>query len=341
MAKADRVVEAKENIFWQHLDKTLTKAFTGYDWSPPDLPVKNSLGARKITLALTDLHFGSDLDGEELPLSYGKVEESRRLAKVIYEACQFKKQYRDETQLNVLLGGDIIQGQLHDPRSGAPLAEQITRAIYLLEKAIKILAKNYPQGVTVFCATGNHGRNTARHKKQATDQKWDSIETVIYYAVKRATQNCTNVKWVIPKTPYVEFDLCGRTGFLTHGDTVLKVGNPGKAIKVSNVQEQVNRINASRPFGKDYSVFVVGHVHVGSVVRLQGNKRVVVSNGALIPPDGFATSLGIFDGNCGQQIWESVDGHPFGDSRFLEVDADTDADASLDKIIPPWKSLND
>lgn len=337
LEKADRVVQAKDTIFWQQLTKAISSLSNRKTYAV-QLPQKKLPVTRVNTLMLSDLHFGANLDGDELPLEYGIPQESRRFAKVILEACQFKRQYRAESSLNLLLGGDMFQGQLHDLRDGAPLAEQIARTIFYIEQAVRVLASEYPE-VRVYCATGNHGRNQNRHKKLATNQKHDSLETVIYYAVKQATADCKNVFWFIPKTPYVEFDMCGATGFMTHGDTVLRPGNPGKSINVKAVESKINQINAARP-GKEYSVFVMGHVHVGSVVRLQGNKRVMVTNGCLIPPDGFATSLGIFEGNCGQFIWESVAGHPFGDSRFLEVDAVTDADESLNQVIKPWKGYN-
>jgi hypothetical protein len=329
--------EITTQLVLNDLEKYVDKLFGNYKWELPKKLVKASVPniTREATLALTDLHFGSDLSGEECPLAYGKVEEARRLSKVIKETCNFKRQYRANTQLNVLLGGDIIEGNLHDPRTGAPAAEQLARGIWYLEKAIKILASEFPV-VKVYCTSGNHGRNAERHPKRAVDGKWDSWETLIYYSVKRACSGLTNTTFFIPKTPYVAYPCVGKWCFLTHGDTVLNAGSPGKIINVRNIQEQVNKINAAKPEGHEYSLYICGHVHVGAAVRLQGNKKALVVNGCLVPPSGFSTSLGYFDGNCGQSLWESVENHLLGDYRFLEVDESTDKDTSLDSIIPAW-----
>ncbi|NJO65352.1 MAG: hypothetical protein HC836_46850 [Richelia sp. RM2_1_2] len=128
---------------------------------------ENFIPSRTHTLVLSDLHIGSDIDSSETgSVPYGKVEEARRLAYVVSETIEYKKQYKNQTHLEVLIIGDIIDGLLHDARSGAVLAEQFARAIHLLSQAITQLALVYPT-VAVRCATGNHGRNTARHKERA------------------------------------------------------------------------------------------------------------------------------------------------------------------------------
>src|SRR5690606_15100091 len=118
----------------------------------------------------------------------------------------------------------------------------------------------------VFFQTGNHGRNVARHKARATQQKWDSIETMVYYAVKMACSNLANVTFELPYTPYYIYDSFGQKALATHGDTVINVGYPGKAIDVGSIEKQVNRINAALPQKCD--LFIVGHVHISMNLQL-------------------------------------------------------------------------
>src|SRR5262249_13776289 len=151
---------------------------------------------------------------------------------------------------------------------------------------------------------GNHGRNTARHRERATNEKWDSIETLIYYAVKQAVASLPNGEVRIGRRPYYEVQAFDRRGFFTHGDTVLNPGYPGKTINVASVRKQINEINGKLPAHERFSLFAVGHVHVGSIVRLP-NRTTFISNGCLIPPDAYALSIGIFDTQCGQWLWES------------------------------------
>lgn len=300
--------------------------------------VKNSeKTSRVINAVLSDLHFGADLRCEESGTTYGKVEESRRAAAVFEQIMEYKIERRSQSELELLILGDIIQGQLHDPRDGAELAEQVCRSIHILSQGIAYLASGYKK-IRVRCATGNHGRNKARHEDRATFQKWDSHETILYYSLKQSCSALKNVEFFIPRTPYLAYDVFGQHIFATHGDTVFSVGNPGKQVNVSAIEKQVNRINASLPDSQEYSVFVMGHVHVGTMTHLS-NGSTVITNGALIPQDSFAVSIGLLETKCGQWIWESVPGFPVGDSRFVKVDQSHDQNPRFDKIIRPWESL--
>jgi len=327
----------EEAIFRQVVGEDLCnyidKGFSNYKWTPPNIKKVNVKTTREVTLFISDTHFGSDLNGAECPLPYGKTEEARRFSKVILETVNYKPQYRKETKLNLLLGGDIIQGCLHDPRQGAPVREQVARAMWLIEKAVKIFSKEFPL-VDVYCTTGNHGRDKSRHKDRGVDQKWDSNEMDIYYGVYRATIGLSNVRFHIPLTPYVDVPIHNSHLFLTHGDTVLNVGFPSSNINIKSLENQTNKINAAKPLGVSYDMFAVGHVHTASVVRLP--HKVIITNGALIPPDPYSQSIGSMDMANGQTLWESVPDHPFGDYRFIEVSEETDRDTTLDSIIPAW-----
>jgi UDP-2,3-diacylglucosamine pyrophosphatase LpxH len=293
---------------------------------------------RNVHLVLSDHHYGSDIRKEETGFqNYGKVEESRRLAAVIKETIEFKLQHRDETELTIHLLGDMIENKLHDPQDAAPLAEQVCRAIHILTQAIAQCAENFPK-VTVKCATGNHGRTLSRHEKRATSAKWDSIETMIYYSIKNSLTNYENVEFDLPKTPFVVTDSLGARIFSTHGDTVLNPGNPGKSINVRSLEHQVNSINATLRDNKEYNVFIVGHIHTASITQLT-NGAVVITNGALCPPNGFATSIGILEGVGVQVLFESVPGFPVGDIRFIKVGSKEDQNVELDKIIKPWEKI--
>ena len=187
----------------ESVEEWTEKVFKGTVISNNASPVKKLKTYRVLTLVLSDLHFGSDLLQEETGvLDYKTTEEARRLAKIVKETVDYKRQHRDETSLNVLLLGDLIQNQLHDARDGAELAEQVCRAIYLLTQAVHKLSFEFGS-VTVYANAGNHGRYTNRHHDRATYQKWDSHETVIAFAIKQACANLKNVTFVIIKNFYL------------------------------------------------------------------------------------------------------------------------------------------
>jgi hypothetical protein len=292
---------------------------------------------RILNVLLSDLHYGSLLDPLEVPLQYTQVEEARRTAAVGVQVAEYKLQYRKDTTLYVHLLGDIIQGKLHDLQEpSAPMTHQFGAAVYLLSQLIAFWAKSFPN-VVVRCTPGNHGRDKRRHHERATSQKWDSFENMIYYAIKMALANHKNVRVEIPYTPYFVADIFGDKMMGTHGDTVLAPGFPSDSILVKNIKNQVNEWNSSEEV-EHCRIFAVGHVHTGSITQL-ANGATFVTNGPLIPADPYALSRGHTSANCGQQVWESVKGHVFGDSRYVQVNKYTDKDRALDKVIKPFKSL--
>lgn len=340
LAKANEA-EAKDNIFnkslAQTLDSLLSKHLSG-KITPSGYAVKTSHPniKREVNICLSDLHFGDFMDPAKGLMQYGQTEAARRLAKVVKQVIEYKAQYRHETSLRVHLLGDIIHGKLHDPQASDELSHQMVMAMHLLTQAIATFAKNFPT-VTVHCVSGNHGRNPMRHPKHATYDKYDSYETVVYHGLKLAASNLKNVTFDIPKSPYVTFNSFDARVFGTHGDTVFNVGRMWDMINASSLEQQINRINAAQPKQKEFKLFFVGHIHMGSLVHLQ-NQVKLITNGALVPSDEYSRSIGMFESTCGQTMWESTPGHVVGDYRFIEVN-DADTDSSLDAIIRPFTGL--
>lgn len=331
---------ARDSLFLEQLGGILDKSLKDIK----QLKVKcykcrNKTKNRTLNAVFSDWHLQSHLTKKEVPYKFGPVEEARSIAKLCYEMAEYKSNYRDNTDLIIHLLGDMIQGLIHDMRDGAPLTEQVAAAIRILIQAVTFFAANFPK-VTIFCTPGNHGRNISRHPQRAVQQKWDSIETIIYTALKEATKHISNVTVKIFYTPYYDYRLFDFMGFATHGDTVLKCGNPGSSINIRSIKNQINEINAAvfKKHKKHYSVFIEGHVHTASIVYLP-NGVCFISNGCVTPPDHFATSIGILEQTRGQWIFESTPKYMVGDQRLIMVDESTDKDSSFDSIISPFKGL--
>lgn len=327
----------RERMFLDELKDVFGKVFANKISVKPYKSKTRAKTKRVLNLLWSDHHYGAMLDPREVPLKFGPVEEARRLAAICRQTADYKRHYRDDTELFIHLAGDMIQGQLHDMRDGAPLAEQFASALHCLTQGISFLASEFKQ-VTVRCTPGNHGRNTSRHKERATNQKWDSIENMLYSALAVAFQKAPNVRFDIGYKPYYVYETFGNRGFITHGDSVISPGYPGSNLNIASVRKQINEYNATLKDHEKVTVFAVGHVHVGSIVHLP-NGAIFISNGCLIPPDAYAQSIGIFDTSCGQWLWESVPGHAVGDHRFIVVDEHTDKDKSLDAIVQPFKGF--
>lgn len=291
---------------------------------------------RVLNLALSDLHFGTSLDPREVPYRYGFKEEARRLASVVKRACEFKRDYRKETELVVWLGGDLIAGLIHDMVAPLALAEQVADAVWLLRQAIIVLAGEFCK-VTVYCTSGNHDRSPLRHPSRATSNKWDSFASHIYVGVKAATLHLPNVSIYIPRTPHVEYSpFENQRIYATHGDNCLNAGNPGRVVNIVGIEGQMLRLNNGevQKGHRPYNLFMVGHVHTASMTHLATG--TLLTNGCLIPPDAYAISIGYTSTRNGQWMFESTPARIVGDSRFLDVDQSVDKDRSLDKLIMPW-----
>jgi hypothetical protein len=298
---------------------------------------KKKAEPRTLNVLLSDLHFGSDLTVEEHGHVWGKTEEARAMAYIVKNICNYKLEYRDQTELVVNILGDIIENELHGAGSQDLLHIQTCRAMHLLTQAIGRFAENFPV-VKVNFAVGNHGRDTAIHKKRATDQKFNALETTIYYGVKLACAGLTNVEFNQPTTPWVTYQAQGHNIYCTHGDTHLTPGSVGSKVDIKGLEGQMNKINAALKDKIEYKVFAVGHVHTALSIALTNGSHLF-TNGALVPPNSFAQTLNIMEGPQIQVLWESTPTHHVGDTRFINA-AGSAKDKSLDDIIKPFKELN-
>lgn len=314
----------------------IAKRFADRKFIPQYKGKKSKSTERKLNVILSDLHYGADLDPKQVNFRYGPVEESRRTAAIVAQVADYKRQYRHETELHIHLIGDIIQGKLHDIQNAADLTTQSDRALHSLIYGIEFLATEFKK-VVVDTSVGNHGRDAQRHPDRAMQDKYDSNEFRIYRAMKYRFEKVPNVEFHTPIRGFYVYDQFGMKGVMTHGDTIFNPGFPGKLINIGTLQAQINKFKLSRPEYNDLKLVGMGHVHTAMCVDIDGT--TVITNGCMIPNDEYAQSIGIFNTPCRQQLWETVDGHMFGDHRLIKVGTNHDEDASLNKIVPVWRGL--
>jgi hypothetical protein len=288
---------------------------------------------RTIVAHLSDTHFQSGIDGEEMGgiNKYGNTEESRRLAFFTREIANYKRQHRHETDLVIALNGDIIQGVIHDQESTAAATTQVSAALHLLTQSISFLASEY-KNIRVICTVGNHARMMHKgNKGRQTREKWDSFATIINVGLKYALKGHKNVSFEIPVAPYAYTDILGHKFLFTHSDTVLNVGYPGKSI---NVVTAKNKINDLKEGIGHIDVVCAGHVHVDTK-QILPNGVVLLTNGSMSGVDEFALSIGITSNNPTQQIFEVTEAHSVGDLRSVQV-LEADDMEELDDLIEPF-----
>jgi len=291
---------------------------------------------RTLNAIMSDLHLGSDLELEQHECVFGPIEEARAVAYYVKNLCTYKLEYRDQTELVLNILGGVIENSLHGVHSQDVLHIQTCRAIHVLEQAVARLSENFPKVIVNF-SVGNHGRDMSVHTKRATDNKYNAIETTIYYAVKKACKGLKNVEFNQPLTPWISYKAQGHWMYGTHGDTHLTPGNVGTKIDIKQLENQTNKINAALHDKKEYKVFMCAHVHQGVATPLPNGAFLIV-NGAMVPPNSFAQTLNIMESQQVQIIFETTPEYPVGDIRFVNVGRSA-KDKSLDLIIKPFEGL--
>lgn len=303
--------------------------------TPTGYAVRESRTPRKrsVVLLLSDLHIGaelSELNGD--PVTFRAVQEARRLEYVVRQAVDFKPQYRDQSELVLILAGDMIEGLLlHDLRDGAPLTEQMVAFWKYFQAIVGLFAHAFPS-VRVVCQPGNHGRNVLRHPGRATSSKWDGVEWQLYYGLKMMASSLPNVTFDLGFRAISVVDLHGSNLGVTHGDTEIKLGHPH--LKAAANAAILRDINATRLYGVEFAAWVSGHYHTPAY---QPGTPAILANGMLVPPNGHARTSGYITERCGQWLWEAVEGFPIGDLRYVEVGKAQDEDEQLGNIVQPFR----
>lgn len=309
--------------------------------APASPSKKDTKIERSLVVHFSDTHFGCNIEKSELNgiNEYNWTIAARRTALLIDQVVTYKPQYRKNTELVILINGDIIAGVIHDQEWAVDLlTTQFAGAISIFSQAISFAAQHFAK-VRVVCTPGNHGRAMHKGSKdRAMTHKWDSYENMVYLALREIFKTRhSNVEFTIPESPYAIVDIQGHKFLVTHGDTVINVGNPGRNLNMKSINEQINKVNSQLIRGdENFAAIVVGHVHVSTIQETESGTMLLI-NGTMSGLDAYAQSLGIFSKNATQTIFEVVNGHPVGDIRLIRL-RKADDRTDLDKIIKPFKA---
>lgn len=295
---------------------------------------------RSVVVHFSDMHYGCNISKSEMNglNEYNWTIAARRTAFVFDQAVKYKPQHRDNTELIVSLNGDVLAGVIHDQEWGVDLiTTQFAGALSILTQGISYVAGHYTK-VRVVCTTGNHDRVMHKASKdRAMNHKWDSFTTMLYLALRETlTAKHTNIEFDIPESPYAIINIQGHKFFQSHGDNILNVGNPGKSINMSSINQQINKLNTQVLKGpENFAGVIVGHVHVNTV-QLTDSGTMLLINGSLSGTDSFAQAVGVFNNHPTQTLFEVTEDHAVGDIRLVQV-LGADNMYDLDKIIKPFE----
>lgn len=293
---------------------------------------------RAIVAHVSDTHFGANIEASEMANTnaFNWKVAARRMALFAEQIADYKLEHRKETKLVVAINGDIIAGVIHNQEFFVDLlTHQFVGTLDILTQFLGFLATKFDD-VEVHCTPGNHGRAMHKGSKdRGTTHKWDSYENMIYEALKLIMEvKCPGMRVNVPKTPFAVAKVLGHNLFITHGDTVINVGNPGNSLNIRGINNQINKLNSSDLAEGDFAAVIVGHVHTPTI-HLSESGAMLIVNGCLSGTDPYAQSIGIFTSNPTQQLFEVTEEHAVGDMRFIKLLA-ADNNAILDLIIEPY-----
>lgn len=293
---------------------------------------------RSLCVALTDVHFGTNVDKEELG---GKNEfnweiAARRFGFIMDQIATYKLEQRTlHEEVVFLLGGDLIGGVIHNQEGPDYdlITHQVNGALSYFIQGFEYVKAFFPK-IRLVCVPGNHSRMMHKQSKdRALSQKYDSYENIIFYALSKYFSKDPKVEIFVPKTPYAELRVQKHRVYMTHGDTVFVTGNPGKSINTERIEIQAHRVNEEErnKKRKPFQLFVFGHVHQAAHFQTNSGIQIII-NGSMIGTDSFAAGVGIMSNNPVQVMWETNSKFVVGDSRWLFVEA-ADKEKKYEKII--------
>lgn len=234
-------------------------------------------------LLLSDLHFGEVIhnDGDEL-FNFEIAE--KQFETIIHKACgspELMGWDNEEITFNVLLAGDIIDGELIYPaqsfETDGDAYSQFQRVAKVLWKSFRTILSYGYSNVNVFCVAGNHGRASKLHSQMSN---WDNA--IYYMLAMMAEVSDLPIVVVPPKHMWADFKIKNTTVHTRHIG-VLQASSAGPNKKLLNWI-----------LGHKADIICFGHYHNPEMFSVNGCR--VFKNGSLPPMNDFAENLGFADG---------------------------------------------
>lgn len=198
-------------------------------------------------------------------------------------------------RLVVGANGDFVSGTIHEVERHSD-APSVVHAVYgtglVLAQALRDLAAAYPE-VEVFGSYGNHGRLPDARRMQQKDpmRSWDAL---IYLFAREHLRGVPNIRWHLPNSYSVAFDVEGWRFLQTHGHDV-KSWNSIPHYGINRLVNNLNALESARATPIHY--FLLGHFHNKTSLEHAAGEWFL--NGSLIGATEFGiNALGKADKPC-------------------------------------------
>jgi len=286
------------------------------------------------TLFISDTHHGEIID----PAQINNVNEyniaiAHRRYKTLVEKtislCFHHIANPSYPGIVVVLGGDMVSGDIHDELVATNEKEIMACVIDLygvLVWVIETLRDKFGQ-VFLPCVTGNHGRDT--HKIRAKGRNFTSFDWLLYQFLAKRFEGDKRVQFHIPDGADALFSVFGYRYLLTHGDQFRGgdgvIGALGPIIRGDHKKRSRNG-----QIGMSYDTMLLGHWH--QLIQLE---RLVV-NGSLCGYNEYAMANNFGFEPPRQALWLT---HPDQGITFrmaVNVDDTRDSSVTKDKKWVSW-----
>ncbi|MDX2221136.1 MAG: hypothetical protein SFV21_00215 [Rhodospirillaceae bacterium] len=217
-------------------------------------------------LFLSDLHFGETIKSNEVHgLNAFNLEIARqrlvRAAERTLDLCLHHMTNPRYEQIVVMLGGDLVSGDIHDLRetNDGTTPAAVRFFVTHMAEVLRQLAGAFKR-VIVISVPGNHGRTTEKpiHKRSAEDS-WD---TLIAWWLESLFAGDERLKFFTPPSGDALFTVYGRKYFLTHGDKIGSGGGQGFIGPAATITRGMKKIvDSYNSIGEMIESVFVGHFH--------------------------------------------------------------------------------
>jgi hypothetical protein len=287
-AEVDRLATVKDFLKTTDLNQVPKWA------KPPNKNFKQEHGI--VNLLLSDLHLDEVVRPEEMQgrNAYNREIAELRLKRVFDGVVEQATFYHTGTQYdgcNVLLGGDLVSGSIHEElreTNEYPVPATIKHWTPQIAAGLNLLADVFGQ-VHVASVVGNHGRFTQkpRYKLRA----FDNADWLISALLAERFATDSRFTFDVPEGTDTYVTAYDTRYLLTHGDQASGGGGIG------GIWPPIMRLKARKQANNTFDHMCIGHWH--QIVHSQG----ITVNGSLKGWDEFAMGHNFQAEEAKQAMW--------------------------------------
>jgi predicted phosphodiesterase len=233
------------------------------DWLTSDKNKKHLTGIP--VLFLSDIHF----DETVFPSQIGNVNQynreiaTKRIQHTFNTAIDLCLTHMNEPNYDgavVVLGGDLLSGNIHEElaeTNEAPILESAIALTELLYAGISMMADRFGK-VFVPCVVGNHGR--IHRKPRMKNRVRDNYEWIVYQMLAFRFNSDKRVTFLISESTDVLFSVYDKKILLTHGDQ-FRGGSGISGILSPLFIGQARKAKRQQAVQNPFDIMLIGHFH--------------------------------------------------------------------------------